>query len=52
MSAVVLVQLLKNDEASHNTFYGFKNPTNGNSCLSFDMAETVKWNNCNKNKYL
>lgn len=52
MSAVVLVQLLKNYEVSHNTFYGFKNPTNGNPCLSFDMAKTVKWNNYNKKKYL
>lgn len=52
MSEVVLVQLLKNDEVPHNTFYGFKNPTNGNSCLSFDIAETVKLTNCNKKKYL
>lgn len=52
MSAVVLVQLLKNDQVSHKIFYDLQNPTNDNSCLSFDIAETVKWNNCNKKKCL
>lgn len=42
MSAVVLVQLLRNDQVSHNVFYGFQNPTNDNYCLFFDIAETVK----------
>lgn len=42
MSVVVLVQLLKNDQVSQNIFYGFQNPTNENSYLSFDIVETVK----------
>lgn len=48
MYTVFPVQLLKSDHVSYNIFYGFQNPTNDNSCLPFDIAETVKWNNYNK----
>jgi hypothetical protein len=37
MSVVVLVQLLKNDQASQNIFYGFQNPINDNSLIYLEQ---------------